>query len=292
MEGTPKKRDLSTIEKSKESFGARGRLPLHFENPLGLALHQGNLFICDHGNHRVQLVSPSRSFLLSIGSYGDQEGQLGYPSDLAVDPSNGRLLVADSFNHRIQVFDLEKGEPLFSFGSNNCASSLCGEFSWPNGICVDQEGNILVSDSGNQRIQVFDRSGAFLRQFGGKDPQQGALQRPSAVALLSSGHVAVSDFDTARVAIYDPRGSFERFLGEEGSLQNPQYLCEDGEGHVIVADSGRKNPCLVVFSQQGEVLKRFGEGDFYSVNAVAVDQAGDIIVSGNGSDNQYRISVF
>ncbi|MCK4471945.1 MAG: 6-bladed beta-propeller, partial [Anaerolineae bacterium] len=58
-----------------------------------------------------------------------------------------------------------------------------GQFQDPRGIAVDQDGNVYVADSGNNRIQVFDSSGKFLTQWGGEGDGPGQFKEPWGIAV-------------------------------------------------------------------------------------------------------------
>jgi len=84
-------------------------------------------------------------------------GQFVYPNGIAVD-SAGKVYVADSGNHRVQIFD-SSGKYIAQFGSIGRGN---GQFTYNNGIAVDSKGNVYVADSGNARIQIFDSSGKYI----------------------------------------------------------------------------------------------------------------------------------
>ena len=69
---------------------------------------------------------------------------------MAVDGS-GRIVVADIYNNRIQVFGAT-GDALLAFGSYGSGP---GQFYYPSGVAVDGSGNIVVADIYNNRIQVL-----------------------------------------------------------------------------------------------------------------------------------------
>ncbi len=87
---------------------------------------------------------------MSYGRKGDQEGQLQRPTGIAVD-QNGRLIVADRDNHRMQVF-LSSGEFLTKFGAKGEKE---GEFNDPHGLAVLTDGRVAEADFRNNRVQLF-----------------------------------------------------------------------------------------------------------------------------------------
>ncbi|CAB1333299.1 unnamed protein product, partial [Coregonus sp. 'balchen'] len=88
------------------------------------------------------------------------------------------------------------GEFLFKFGSHGEGN---GQFNAPTGVAVDTNGNIIVADWGNSRIQVFDSTGSFLSYINtSADPLYG----PQGLTLTSDGHVAVADSGNHCFKIY------------------------------------------------------------------------------------------
>ncbi|KAF6106836.1 tripartite motif containing 3 [Phyllostomus discolor] len=85
-----------------------------------------------------------------------------------------------------QVYSAD-GEFLFKFGSHGEGN---GQFNAPTGVAVDSNGNIIVADWGNSRIQVFDSSGSFLSYI---NTSAEPLYGPQGLALTSDGHVVVAD---------------------------------------------------------------------------------------------------
>jgi DNA-binding beta-propeller fold protein YncE len=76
---------------------------------------QGNLYVADMSNHRIQKLSPAGEPLAQWGSQGRGPGQFDHPVGVAVD-GQGNLYVADAWNHRVQKLS-PAGEPLVQFGS-------------------------------------------------------------------------------------------------------------------------------------------------------------------------------
>jgi len=156
---------------SDQSFlsciGKKGRGDLEFEHPRGIAIdkHHRRIVIADTDNHRlVFLSSIDLSFLFSVGGkQGSQPGELGSPSAVAIDHDRHRIIVSDTFNHRVQVLSLIDGSFLFEFGS---FGKQPGRFASPCGLCIDNQGRIIVADTNNSRLQSFTHQGhhiSFLR---------------------------------------------------------------------------------------------------------------------------------
>ena len=79
-----------------------------------------------------------------------------------------------------------------------------GEFGWPQGLAIDSEGNVYVSEYGNDRIQVFDPQGRFLRKWGSEGNGDGEFIQPQGLAIDSNGDVYVSDQGNHRILVFKP----------------------------------------------------------------------------------------
>lgn len=97
--------------------------PGEFKNPWSVAVNQqtGNLFITDHGNHRIQIFDKFGVFVSTFGAKGSKDGQFSGPEGIAIDQS-GIIFVADSNNHRIQLFD-PTGVFIGKFGTKGNSSN-------------------------------------------------------------------------------------------------------------------------------------------------------------------------
>jgi hypothetical protein len=116
----------------------------------------GNIYVLDTGNHRVQKFDPDRNFLLAWGSVGDGEGQFLAPPSIAVSP-DGRVYVPDEKRHDVQIFDTE-GTYLGAFGEEGSGD---GQFNVTAGVAVDANGDVWVADYTSGRIQRFSADGEF-----------------------------------------------------------------------------------------------------------------------------------
>uniref|UniRef100_A0A7N6C4C8 RING-type E3 ubiquitin transferase n=1 Tax=Anabas testudineus TaxID=64144 RepID=A0A7N6C4C8_ANATE len=186
----------------KMRFGVRGRSPGQLQRPTGVTVDMnGDIVVADYDNRWVSIFSSDGKFkvrsqaLLEFYSLGVFPPQKKGKSCMDSFPNNkigaGRLMamcikMLMLTNFLSQVYSAD-GEFLFKFGSHGEGN---GQFNAPTGVAVDANGNIIVADWGNSRIQVFDSTGSFLSYINtSADPLYG----PQGLALTSDGHVAVAD---------------------------------------------------------------------------------------------------
>jgi tripartite motif-containing protein 71 len=248
----------------------------------------GRIVVSDYENHQIKVFSgEDGSLLQSIGAAGTEEGQLHMPLGVAVS-REGNFVVADSRNHRLQVFERD-GTFVRTIG---CKGDAEGEFQFPMGVAVDRAGNIAVADWGNHRVQLFDSKGAHRRTIGREGTGEGELKNPSGVAVDESGSMlVVADGQNHRVQLFGVDGTFLRSIagsmghadGElvEGELFGPMGIALDAAGNIMVGD---KSDRVQIFRQDGTFLRAVGrngtgQGELHGPGGVAVDGAGNIIVA-------------
>ncbi len=129
-------------------------------------------------------------------------GRLHYPTDIAW--LDDRLVVADAYNHRIQIFD-RGGEVLRKWGGplgSGVPGSRPGWFRVAVGVATDSVGHVYVADFMNHRIQVFDRNGGFLGSFGRQGSRRGEFERPTDLDVGPDGRIYVVDFGNDRIQVF------------------------------------------------------------------------------------------
>lgn len=189
----------------RQQWGEHGTNAGQLMMPRAVAVNShGEIWICEYGaTERVQRFSPDgRHLLLALGRFGTAPGEFNRAEGLGVDRQD-RLYVADSCNHRIQVFDPD-GKWLRSYGR---AGSGLGEFSYPYDIRVDPAGNQFVCEFGNSRIQVFDAQDRPLEVIGSPGAAPGQFSNPWSLALDSAGDLYVADAGNHRVQKLRRRGA-------------------------------------------------------------------------------------
>ncbi|MFZ1804752.1 MAG: 6-bladed beta-propeller [Nitrospira sp.] len=212
-------------------FGSRGNGEGQFNAPWGIAVDRvrGYIYVVDSANFRVQKFDMSGEFIMAWGSFGNGDGQFYFPRGVAVDQEDGTVYVVDMGNHRIQKFDTSTNvlpQLLTKWGGSSAAghasSALAqeaGQLRSPWGITVDGAGHLYVTDTGNHRIEKFDREGNFITQWGGFGNGDGQFNFPYGVAVDAKGSVFVVDSGNTRVQQFMPadEGS-ERLQGEAEEL--------------------------------------------------------------------------
>jgi len=171
----------------------RGELTL----PRSVAVDsRGDVFVTEYTRvDRVQgfAGSDKKPFLL-FGDPGSGPGQFNRAEGIGLD-KEGRLYVADSCNHRIEVFSPD-GKWLRSYGQ---PGNNRGEMSYPYDVRVDPAGNQFVCEFGNSRIQVFDAHDQPIEIIGGPGAAPGQFSNPWSIALNSRGDLYVCDAGNHRV---------------------------------------------------------------------------------------------
>ncbi len=257
------------------TIGYQGRREGEFINPRGLALdEEGNIYVADTGNDRLQIFDPQGDFLMAIA-----DERFVRPRYIALDDA-GRVYVTDS-SERVHVLNA-RGDPLQSFGRKG---SLPSQFSDIAGLALDAAGELYVVDSFNRRVQKFSLLAGLLFTFGDEGEQWELLSRPEGIALDSEGNVYVSDTGNHRVRVYTPSGVFLRSFGAE--VSEPRDIAVDQQGNIYVSDGDED--LIYVFDSRGRFLLEVGQGQLDDPWGIAVDDEGRVLVVDAGN---HQIRVF
>ncbi len=192
----------------------------------------GNCYVFDTFNLRVQKFSPDHDFLLEVTG---ESADAPFIDNVAggIDATNGLLYVAD-FSDQVRVFDLE-GNFLRKFGSNGVED---GQFFWPFDVLPAADGSIYVSEIKGKRAQQFDSEGNFVRRV--TEAELGTVGDVYYMALDANDNLFLVDSANLTIRIYDPDAAFLGAINEVpdyGRIGLPAGLSFDPEGHLIVADS-------------------------------------------------------
>ena len=158
-----------------------------------------------------------------------------YSSGLAWDAVNGRLVVADSGNDRVDFYN-EAGTKLGQFGSYGTAN---GQFDTPRDAAVDSSQNIYIADAGNNRIQKFDQNGNWLWTVGGLGSCHTCMNTPIGISWDSyNGVVLVASTGTSLIKAFSPSGTWlwQSPAPSTTGLSSPRDVTRGPDGRIWVAD--------------------------------------------------------
>ncbi|CAK8685144.1 unnamed protein product [Clavelina lepadiformis] len=147
--------------------------------------------------------------------------------------------------------------PIFTFGKEG---DKPGELCRPWGICSDAQGNFIVADRSNNRIQIFKPDGNFHLMFGTSGTRPGQFDRPAGVAVDKKERIIVADKDNHRIQIFTFDGSFISTFGERGSKNGqfnyPWDVAANSAGVIAVTDT--RNHRIQVFTSDGSFISKYG----------------------------------
>jgi len=227
----------------------------HFVRIVGLAMDDNDrLFVSDPGVRHVLIFNKDHKPEDVI-----TEGLVS-PGGLALDTQNRLLYVADAELDQVLVYDADTLKPLRKMGTAGHKHELTspGDFSKPAGLAVDQEGNLYVADTWNNRIEIFDADGNFISTFGKAGDGPGYFSRPKGVAIDSDGHVWVADGMQDRVQVFTKEGQLLISFGGHGLLpgqfQGLVDIAIDKRNRVFTTEiyPGRAQQFLYVTDAQAE----------------------------------------
>jgi DNA-binding beta-propeller fold protein YncE len=273
--------------------------------PVGIVVvDDGNVYVTDPWNFRVQVFTSSGTFLRKWGhlrtpngswntpgaiAAGLRGGQLNTPAGIAIEPSGNVLVVTAGWWSTFGAFAVHRftagGEFLQRWGTDGFGP---GQFDSPAGVAVDRAGNVYVADTNNNRVQKFSSTGHFIRQWGSIG--DGLFRGPTDVALDPLGNVYVVDARNRRVQKLSSTGAFlgkwgppNRSPRGEGSFEYPGPIAVDRDGRVYVGDLGDE---IQIFARDGTFITQW-EGDRRrlrigdSPRAIATDNQNHVYVVGS-----------
>jgi streptogramin lyase len=161
-----------------------------------------------------------------------------------------------------------------NFGTSGTGN---GQFKEPTGVAVNPlNGNLVVPDEGNNRVEVFNEKGEYLSQFGAKGSGNGQFNQPRGAAVDLKGNTWVIDTGNNRVEKFNEKGEYLSQFGSPGTgngqFATPKNLAVDSKGNVWVADSGNKR--IQKFNEKGEYILQFSAGT--NPIGVAIDSNGNV----------------
>lgn len=210
----------------------------HFGLINGLAIDDDDrLFVSDGKMHRVLVFNPKHVLQDQI-SDGLQD-----PVGLAIDSTNRFLYVVDTQQDQVLVYDADTYKLLrrIGTGGKNHFLTTPGDFGAPQGAAVDADGNLYVTDTMNDRVEIFDADGAFVSTFGKAGDGPGYFARPKGIAIDSDGNIWVADQMQDRLQVFNKEGQLLTYIGQghgelPGQFQSLVGVAVDKNNNVYTAE--------------------------------------------------------
>ena len=209
--------------------------------PMGLASDdECNLYVADQTGRRIVKYDQQGEYITAFGG----EDKFDRLSHVAVDIARDRVYAIDtggvrSQRHHARVFDGTSGELLFDIGVRGEGDA---EFNLPLDVELNADGNLVIVDGGNFRVQVIDPEGNFVRSFGQIGDRTGQFARPKGLGVDPDGNLYVADAAHGNFQIFNAEGQLLMFIGGRSYTPGPANfmltagLAVDEDGRIYVVD--------------------------------------------------------
>ncbi|MCM3870582.1 MAG: phage tail protein I [Pyrinomonadaceae bacterium] len=276
------------------------------DGPSGIAVDvDGTIYFTDPKNHRlfkIDACDDSICRLSCIGGEGSKPTQLNTPRGLLIPDYRHSLFLADSGNHRVQVFDIDSWQLGGVWGQSSMAaepqaSSDAGRFNTPWSLAADHHGNVYVVDYENRRVQRFNRTGDVKPSFWEQMANAKILKRPSGIAVHDDQRaLRIYVIDETLHSVFVFYGNGSPVLGRSskpvsiGSMQlkKPMGIAATRDA-IYVGDNERQR---VLKFRTGD-FEFIGEAVGYRgpVAALALDRKGNLLVHSGGCAAPVRLAI-
>lgn len=264
--------------------------------PAGIAVGpDGTIYFSDPDGHRILRIDgcdQSQAPAPCLGGEGERPTRFREPRGLLFHPIRRALFVADSGNHRIQIFDPDSWQLAGVWGQPDPTAtpqprSEPDRFNQPWSLASDPMGDVYVVDFGNRRVQKFDLSGRVISSFWETAHREARLSQPAEVAVgvhADATEVYVLDRGLRAVFVFDADGHCLRSISV-GNLAQPMGLAV-GKRALYIGDNARRRVLKYKRALRFPEERWFvGEAHRYEgpVAALVLDGRGGVLVhTGNG----------
>jgi len=233
-----------------------------YQMPTDVALRpDGMMAVLNRGSalgQKIVLNTYDEERIGEFGELGEEPGQLVRPSCVAFD-RDGLVYVADEHTNRVTVFTIDPdkvaanggppvilrqgmevvqaGKYVSHWGVEGRGD---GELNGPASMVFDDEDNVYLTDSRNNRVQKFTKDGRFLGKWGSHGTGDGEFDLPWGITIDPEGSVFVADWRNDRIQKFTPDGEFLASYGssgtEFGQFNRPTSVAVDKDGDIYVSD--------------------------------------------------------
>jgi DNA-binding beta-propeller fold protein YncE len=273
------------VEPPKFTEAAAAGLPPFsgLREPRGAALDaKGRLWVADFGNSRLRVFDSEGGYLGGWGGKGNGTHGFNNPTGVAV--AGDTVYVADTWNARVESFSLA-GSP---------KASVTGLYG-PRGVAVAPGGAVLVADTGNNRLMIYDAELKEGRAAGSKGSGPEQFSDPVGVAVGPSGAIYVADVGNRRIQILDGKGRFTGRFGVPGWTSAGEPFLAVGAGDVLYVTDPAEGAVLAL-NRSGKLMRKWEKDDagrkLASPTGVALDsRKGTLYVVDKAANTVSRLAL-
>jgi len=233
-----------------------------------------NTLLATRGGRPEFDIIEDYSYFNSIAGHNLTKGAFVKPASFIVTPAN-EIFTAGFLSRGIVGLDIN-GRAMTTF-----SPGLTG-FDRPFGICLDPQGNFIVSDFGRDRVYKFNSAYKKILEFGLSGITNAAFAGPEGLAVDRNGQILVVDNGNDRVQRFSGQGEFLASFGAKGNgpgeLYRPSGICLGPEGEIYVSDFG--NHRVQKFDEDGNWIETIGENILTGPRGLKVRK--DLLVVADG----------
>ena len=231
----------------------------HFGLINGVAIDDDDrVFVSDGKMHRVMVFNAKHEVINQISE------KLIDPVGLAIDTENRLLYVVDTQADQVVVYDPDTLKELRRIGTagKNHYLTTPGDFGGPSNVAVDKDGNVYVTDTMNNRVEIFDADGKFISTFGKNGDGPGYFARPKGIAVDGDGHIWVADTVQNRLQVFNREGQLLTYIGGyghyPGQFESLVGVAIDKNNRVFTSEQypGRVQQYRYITDAEADVLKK------------------------------------
>ncbi|HAH31842.1 MAG TPA: hypothetical protein DCL44_05960 [Elusimicrobia bacterium] len=286
-----KVREINPNGEVTGTFGTRGKGKSEFLKLRDITLDTaGLLYLCDEGNKKISVINleaeqteKKLDRAISMGRFNIKGPTNKYPfkAESFVVKPDGAIVAWLPEVREAALIDASGKKTLIRYGDAQ------GQVKNPRSFASDFKGKLYVADTSNDRLQIFDSSGAFISAFGEGGSKEGNFSDPSGLAVNDKGRIYIADTGNKRLQAFNADGIFLFAVGPKfGSviLQKPVAVSIDNSKNIYILDAALKK--VVVTDAAGKFLKVWdNSGDLQNPVSMVYDGKGYFYILDKGASN-------
>ena len=199
-------------------FGEAGTEAGKLKAPWGVAVNsEGKLLVVDSANNRIEKFSASKALTRTPSA----KLARATASSKNRRASRSTRLVTSGWRTRATTASRSSARPATFMATVGSLGTESGKFKAPAALAFDSKGNMWVADTGNSRVEKFDKEAKYVSEFGSPGSEPGKLAEPKGIAVDSGEHVWVADTGNNRIQEFTKSGSLLKRFGTAGAGERP-----------------------------------------------------------------------